>query len=313
MTPLEQRYRRALRWYPGSWRRANEDAIVGTLLDGAEGRDAPRPGEVANLALNGLFARFGWVGKVVPASVRDRASTVALGFGFGVTVVMLVMQEWAPWAAPVAYVPQPALSIGPFHGWGGVLYSVWAVAFIAAVAGLRTVARWLLAVTVPFYLVLAFILQTSWWLRPSSLGLVILLLLALVVIMGDPVAARIRYLPLAGATIFGAAWVLVPFVRNIEPTELIPPWQIWTMTFGSGTQSGNLGLIIVALGVIATIARRGQWVGAFFVLGLAWLAIAILYLPTDGVVAAVAAVIVALALITWLRASGYRLALVRRE
>jgi len=309
---LEQRYRRALRWYPASWRKANGDAIVGTLLDGADGRGAPRAGEVANLALNGLLARFGWVEKVLPAGVRDRASSLALGFGFGVTVVMLVVQEWAPWASPAAYVPQPA-SIGPFHGWGGVLYSVWAVALIAAVAGLRAVTRWMLVATIPFCIYLAFVLQSSWWLRPSSLGLVILLLLALVVSAGDPVATRRRYIPLLGAMLLGMAWVLVPFVRSVGLSELIPPWQIWTMSFGAGTQSGNLGLVILVLGVVAALARRWQWVGAVFVLGLAWIAIAILYLPTDGVIIAAAAVVVGLTLITLLRASGYRLALVRRE
>jgi len=308
---LEARYRRALRWYPKSWRAANADAIVGTLLDGAEDRERPRPGEVANLALNGLLARFGWVEKVLPAGVRDRASTVALGFGFGVTVVMLVIQEWAPWASANAVYPQPASEIGPFHGWGGVLYSLWAIGALFALCGLDRAARWMIGLTIPVAVVLSTVYTWSTWLRPPTFALVILTLLAVVVVAGKP-----GRLALAGTAVFGMAWVLVPFLRNVELVDLQPPRQMWSASF-NGIVNGYLAIAIVAVALIALIARNGNWVGAMALIGTLWAVIALSYLvrqdPTGVAVLLVPAVVVALAAFTWLRASGYRVALVRRE
>ena len=53
MIALEQQYRTALRWYSTNWRLQNEDAMLGTLLDAAEGEDrvTPRKRELANLAI----------------------------------------------------------------------------------------------------------------------------------------------------------------------------------------------------------------------------------------------------------------------
>lgn len=57
---LESRYRRMLRSYPASWRRTNEEALVGLLLDEAEarGQTKPRFGERMSAALHGSAARL---------------------------------------------------------------------------------------------------------------------------------------------------------------------------------------------------------------------------------------------------------------
>jgi hypothetical protein len=79
-TILERQYRRTLRWYPSSWRSQHEDAVIGTLLDVAEGenRSRPRLGEQLNLAANGMLTR---IGLFLPARVRDGVATVALATG----------------------------------------------------------------------------------------------------------------------------------------------------------------------------------------------------------------------------------------
>jgi hypothetical protein len=314
---LEERYRRALRWYPEAWREANADAIVGTLLDGAEGRDAPRAGEVANLALNGLLARFGWVEKVLPASVRDRASSVALGFGFGLAVVILVVQEWAPWASPYDGYPGPTM-VGPFSGWGGVLYSLWVLAFLAALSGFTRTARWMLASTVPFSIVLMAIWTTDPWLRPSSLGLSILGSLAIIAAIGRPVATRWSYLPLFGASAYGVWWVLWGFARNVEWTWRLDPRSMWSgIVYGTGN-GGTVIFVLGALAVLAIIAHKWSWFGALALLSMPWWMLSFLTLagsqPEFVLVSGppILAVLAVVGLIIF-RLRGYRLRIVRRE
>lgn len=56
----DERFRRALRWYPASWRRANGDVVVGTMRDAAEteGRDRPSRAETRAARVNGLAHRL---------------------------------------------------------------------------------------------------------------------------------------------------------------------------------------------------------------------------------------------------------------
>ncbi|MFG6475812.1 hypothetical protein ACFXP7_05435 [Microbacterium sp. P06] len=62
MSPsTEDRYRRLLRWYPYGWRRANEDVVLGTMLDVAEseGRIGPSARERGSAVVHGLGVRLG--------------------------------------------------------------------------------------------------------------------------------------------------------------------------------------------------------------------------------------------------------------
>jgi hypothetical protein len=57
---LERRYRAALRWYSRSWRRSHGDALLDTLLTGAEaeGRSRPARRERVDLAVRGSVERL---------------------------------------------------------------------------------------------------------------------------------------------------------------------------------------------------------------------------------------------------------------
>ena len=319
MSPsLEQRYRRALRWYPSKWRAANGDVIVGTLLDGAEGRETPRRGELVNLAANGLLTRFSAIANLLPAGVRDRASSVALGFGTGVVLVMLVVQEWAPWATPDPYYPAPANAIGPFHGWGGVLYCVWVVSFVLASVGASRAARVVLATSIIFAIALSGMYTDSWWLRPTNFALAVLGALAFIVAMGNPRGFRGGRVFMLASAIFGAGWVLVPFARNVEWTTLVTPREIWSMAvYGSGN-GPMLMFWLLVFAVVAFIARKWSWFGALALLATPWvgLALATLSRQTGGgelvlAGALVAGCIVAALVILYVR--GYRVAIVRRQ
>jgi len=43
MTPLEERFRALLRWYPPAWRERHGAVLLATLLDDAEARGLERP------------------------------------------------------------------------------------------------------------------------------------------------------------------------------------------------------------------------------------------------------------------------------
>ena len=59
MTPLEQQYRRLIRWYSRGWRRHNGEALLGVMLDAAEAehRDSPTAAERATVRTRGLLDR----------------------------------------------------------------------------------------------------------------------------------------------------------------------------------------------------------------------------------------------------------------
>ena len=88
-------YRSGLRWYPKAWRKANEDVVVGTLLDvaDAEGRTAPSRSELRDLRRSGLAARADFF---LPGAIRDRAAAISLGSGAGLALAFATGQVWAP-------------------------------------------------------------------------------------------------------------------------------------------------------------------------------------------------------------------------
>jgi len=325
VTPaLEARYRRALRWYPASWRAANEDVIVGTLLDGAEGRVAPRAGELANLVVHGMVARVAPLGRVLPASVRNAASTLALGFGFGLAVVMLVMQEWAPWATEIpTYYPTPSATepvlmelAGPFSGWGGVLYLAWVAAFVLFALGLTIVARWLLVATVPFSVLIVLAHDgIDVWFRPTSEGLVILGSLALIVAIGRPFSRRTSWLPFAAVALYAGLGVLLPLLRNVEITTRLDPRSMWN--FVDVTQSIFAWTIYIIAGtiLIALAARQWKWAGAMVVVSLPLVGVSLARLVDNGydgsAVVLIGVVALGVGAIVAARMSGLRLVVVR--
>lgn len=60
-SPLSAEYRRLIRWYPRQWRLANEEAMLGALLDQAdgEGRDEVTAAERISIIRGGLRRQFG--------------------------------------------------------------------------------------------------------------------------------------------------------------------------------------------------------------------------------------------------------------
>ncbi|HEX7834918.1 MAG TPA: hypothetical protein VF479_05560 [Pseudolysinimonas sp.] len=270
----EQQYRSALRWYPRSWRKRNEDVMVGTLLDVADrdGRDVPTRGELRDLRRSGLAAR---ADAVVAGSIRDRVAGVSLGAGTALALALLTGQAWARWAPTDGSWPQAWLASSPeLRAPDGIVWQLlihpayWVVAAMATLAGWTVIARILLVASVPVSAIALFLPEVSFLLRPSVGTLAMMAALALVSCIGRPPRPW-----LLGATAIMAA--------------LLASWLVFVGPF-AGTYFPRGGLIdfitspVPALALfVATfvfLARRLRVVAAAVLVAAGpWLAILLFY------------------------------------
>ncbi|MCU1420688.1 MAG: hypothetical protein JWN36_339, partial [Microbacteriaceae bacterium] len=119
--PLSSAYRRLLRWYPSEWRAANEDAMVGILLDVADhaGRTRPTRADAAALMAAGLAKRFGFPPR------GQRLRLLPLSFGAALSVFYALFIIWAP-------ATRYTGSIGPFSNPSIITCVLLVLAFLAA-------------------------------------------------------------------------------------------------------------------------------------------------------------------------------------
>lgn len=225
MSAIESQYRSALRWYPRSWRRANEDVVVGTLLDVAEGegRDAPTRAELGDLRRSGLVAR---ADAILPGAIRDRAASISLGAGTALAVALLTGQFWAAWAplrqgSPNNWVAVAPELVAPDHViWQLLVHpAFWVLAALVGLAGWTAASRALLILSIPASVTsVAFLTDESFLLRPA-LGT--LAMMALLAVLGCTGRTKRTWL-LAATTATGvllASWLafLGPFARTYFP------------------------------------------------------------------------------------------------
>ena len=195
---LENQYRRTLRWYPSSWRAQNEEAVIGTLLDVAEGenRSQPRLSEQLNLAVNGLLTR---IGIFLPAGVRDGVAGVALATGTAFAATYFVFVDWTPWTAAdrAKFLPSNH-NFGPFVNMGVILCALWGLGFLLAVFGRYQFTRVIMVISILAAVAIPVVsrLPFAGWNPPSSTNLGFLGLLAAFSLIGTP-RHRVR---LAGGT-----------------------------------------------------------------------------------------------------------------
>ena len=202
---LEHQYRRTLRWYPSSWRAQNEEAVIGTLLDVAEGenRSRPRLSEQLNLAANGLLTR---IGIFLPAGVRDGVAGVALATGTAFAATYFVFLDWTPWtAAERAKFFPTNHNFGPFVNTGVILCALWGLGFLLTVFGRYQFTRVIMVISILAALAIPVVstLPLAGWDPPSSTHLGFFGLLAAFSLVGTP-RRRVR---LAGGT--GIALVIL--------------------------------------------------------------------------------------------------------
>ncbi|PJJ55671.1 hypothetical protein [Compostimonas suwonensis] len=310
----EQRYRRALRWYPASWRRVNEDAAIGTLLDAAdaEGRTRPRLSERVDLAANGLAARIG----IVPVAVRDRVAQTAFATGTAFALVYVWFQSWAPFVPGRELVLERTPHFGPFLNPGVVLGALWALAFALLLGGWLGAARIALIASIA----VAVTLPLLPWGGPSSRNLVFLGILAALSLAGTP-RSRSRLAVLTGGwvVVFVALYALGGLFSGTSALRGGNDRFFWE-TVADGY---NLGVVFVLLAVAVAalcVARRLPAAAVVALSAVPWAAIWVLDLAADDIVVALTAVAVALVVATLLtlgavalRRTGLRVVVVRGE
>jgi len=260
VSTLEAGYRSALRWYPRSWRRANGDALIGTLLDVAEagGRTAPTASERRDLAVAGLRLR---VGALLPETVRDRASALAIGLAAGLSLVLIFGQWWAPFGfGPYPKPDHIVYQVLPFYG-------LWIAAAGAALLGWPIVARVVAALTVPAGLFAMNVPDGDFLYRPSLLTYLFFVGLAVIALLGDPVRMR-RRRAVAIAVGSGVAIALGWF-------WLYRPQGPWSLTFPRGSMMelvvSPIAAIAVLVGVsLLLVVRRPLWSAALVIVGIPW-------------------------------------------
>lgn len=115
-------FRRLLRWYPAAWRRRNEDAVVGVLIDEAEaaGRSRPTPSDRRSLFLGGIRERFLAEGR------PSRATLAAFATALAFSAFYVIVVSWSP---GVTF----AGTVGPFTNGTVVAVLLLLAAFISAV------------------------------------------------------------------------------------------------------------------------------------------------------------------------------------
>lgn len=188
---IQHQFRGALRWYPDRWRAQHEEAMLGTLLDvaDAEGRTRPKRGELATLRASGLAA---WIDALLPARVRDGVSAVSIATGAAFATVYLVMHSWMPWL-DITTLRDGATGLshetfGPFLNPFVVLWVVWMIALMFALAGLSIATKITLAFSVVTALLIPLVAEVTGtlWFGPRSTNLGFLSLLALMAMLGAP-------------------------------------------------------------------------------------------------------------------------------
>jgi hypothetical protein len=280
VSALEGRYRAALRWYPKAWRRRNEDAVIGTLLDLAEedGRSLPRPGELANLHANGIAARLGILGRI-PVGVRERAATLALGLG--VTIAAAGILDSADMARTLPDLDRSFVStFGLFQNIGVVFYGLWVAGFIASVIGLRRTTATLLISSIGASFALPLISDAAY--RLGNTGSITLGLLDLRTIgaLGHPGSVTLGFLDLLAVVVLVGRpalrgrprWPLVVSTLGFATAFLLILWARKTGYWGNGALGvdwfwGQFAIWLTFLGIplalgaaaLAWHARRSLW------------------------------------------------------
>jgi hypothetical protein len=269
MTAHEDRYRRALRWYPTAWRTANEGAVLATLLDAADDSHVDRSrAQVRNLRVEAISMRFGMM---LPHASRQRVATSALASGTAFALVYFWFQS------RVSSAPTPAdfavdTSFGPFENSGVVLAALWALAFVSAMLGHRAMTREFLVASLAATVALpiaAAVGGTS-WAAPSATSIALLAALNLLALLGTPTSR-----PHLGIT--ALAWLagLVAIYAVNGPVASSSDRYLWQSVVAEAPLVAFIGAAAILLAAVvaqlngrpgsstAVLLSSAPWVGAW--------------------------------------------------
>jgi hypothetical protein len=288
LAALESAYRALVaRWYPSSWLEGNGDALVGTLMDAAEGRGTT----VVTAAVRFDLARRGLAVRVFAAleeQTRARVASISVGVTAAFAVVLVLtsqppsnlLHRVGTALVPVDLEPARLLSLTPF-------LLAWVVVVGAAFSTLRRTRFVLLGVAVLVTLAsssawftdpLSAMFRPSWgawwstflFLAPASVANLLLLLSA--TLLGS--VARPRLWPALASGVLTAAILIASLtLRTGRLSSLWPDW-FWTPTWDAPGGPISIPLLLVGAIIGAAILKktsRSKWAVALCVSALPFL------------------------------------------
>lgn len=281
---LERSYRRWTRWYPASWRAANAEAMLGVLLDAAEGDGRGLSGrEKAGMLANGLAAR---VESVLPARLRDMVASGAMAAAGAFGIAILLIHEWSPlsgtplarrgWGWDLGYLRVPPsihLHFGPFITPFVLVGGLWIVALALALCGLEISARVVAAAAGLVALALFVIMRAGgvYWIGLDALSCAFAVALSALAVIGTAARPR-RFALLVGAwaLAFAAAYLYSATASRYDWLDGHEPiTMFWIGPANAVALSMWLDAALLAALVLHLAGRRTA-AAAMFVSSLPW-------------------------------------------
>jgi hypothetical protein len=216
-----------MRWYPKEWRLANEDAMLGVLLDKADsdGRSQPDPAEDAGLMRAGIAQHFG-----LPQR-GQRLRLLPLAAGAILSIFYAVVIIWAP-------ATRYQGSVGPFSNPSVVTCVLLVLAFFTALL-LRGKGASILALTaVGVEIAIGILSSVNQWQGPGATA--VALFVGLGVLSSRP---------------FGRGWSLTVGALLVVATAAATLVVSWTTAgLGQFTVPSLITSIVIAALVCLAIA-----------------------------------------------------------
>lgn len=289
--PTPYRFRRLLALYPARWQAEHGEAYLGVMLDLAEADARTRPTARERVSLLRHLAGV-WRAELARRAAADRGlatfrwlAPLALVNGVTLAVLCTVLGEWGPVVPGLQRAAPPPDAVwpdGPRLGiltTGVLLYAVWAVAAVLAVAGRSAAARRAFAVAAVLPAGLVVLEAVTGLPRPLLGVLAAFTAFAAVAAVGwpDGLPTRVRATVavasvgtalLATAVLLARAWVFAH--------EGIPAWYLGPL-FYSGAGLAWLAPVVGPVVAVATVAgiallrRRPAVLAGAVLLGQPWL------------------------------------------
>jgi hypothetical protein len=242
------------------------------------GRSTPDRGELAHLRFSGLRARLGMIGRILPSGVRDRVSSIALGTGFAISlwaIVFSITGTASVYLNSESWMTGRAVTFGPFTSLGIILYSLWVLAFVAALIGWARVTRWLLVGTIVAGVVARVgsdLLGMNVY--PQSTLVILLAMFALFALTGTPQPTRRSRAWLAIAGAVGVGWMSC-ILWQLHDFPNVRQWPFYERGMFNGLAEW-MGWLI-AFFIVATIGclLLAQWrrAGVLAISSVPWVAL----------------------------------------
>jgi hypothetical protein len=270
MKTPEAQYRRALRWYPRAWRTANEEVVLGMLLDAEDDassdlrvRATRRRVQIANLSVHAVLSRLGLA---VPGFARHALSTYGLSAGTAFALVYFWFHSRTPLAPSVPDFTEPGW-FGSFENSGVVLTALWVVAFVSSMLGQNRITHAVLwtAFAATCALPIAAAVGGPAWSAPSTTNLALLSGLNLVAVLGTP---RSRTKVGAWSLIWLTGFLAV-YAINGRPAEADDRY-LWQSLVAGAPAIVVVGAVVV-MGLAIRLCARPEWAAVAFIAVAPWL------------------------------------------